>query len=78
MTAAAIASQIAPIIATRHLPKLSPFQKPVQAWIETLSQVEDKKIGMIDLHPSLFNVNPRLDVLARNVKWQSLYGKIVS
>jgi large subunit ribosomal protein L4 len=74
----AAAMSIIPIIASRNLPKMSPLQKPVQAWIESLSQVEDKKIGMIDLHPSIFNVNPRLDILARNVYWQQMYGKIVS
>jgi large subunit ribosomal protein L4 len=75
---AAAATSIIPIIASRNLPKMSPLQKPVQAWIESLNQVEDKKIGMIDLHPSIFKVNPRLDILARNVYWQQMYGKIVS
>ena len=76
MIASAAAS--IPIITSRNLAKLSPLQKPVQAWVETLSNIEDKKVGMVDLHPSIFAVNPRLDVLAKNVYWQQLYGKIVS
>ena len=71
------ASSLVPIITSRKLAKLSPLQKPLQAWVETLSQSEDKKLGLIDLHPSIFGVSPRLDILARNVYWQSLYGKIV-
>lgn len=66
-----------PIITSRSLFKLSPLQKPVQSWVETLSQVEDKKVGLVDLHPRIFAVNPRLDVLAKNVYWQQMYKKIV-
>lgn len=53
-------SAILPIITSRNLFKLNPLQKPVQAWVETLSNVEDRKVGMVDLHPSIFCVNPRL------------------
>ena len=74
----AAATSIIPIITSRNLIKLSPLQKPVQSWVETLSQIEDKKLGMVDLHPSIFAVNPRLDILFRNVYWQQLYKKIVS
>lgn len=74
MTSAA--SSIIPIITSRNLIKLSPLQRPVQSWVETLSQIEDKKLGMVDLHPSIFAVNPRLDILFRNVYWQQLYKKI--
>lgn len=64
--------------ASRALTKLHPLQKPVQAWLESLDQIEDKKKGLIDLHPAVFAVQPRLDILARNVYWQQLYSKIVS
>ena len=74
----ASATSIIPIITSRNLYKLSPLQKPVQSWVETLSQIDDKKVGMVDLHPSIFAVNPRLDILFRNVYWQQLYKKIVS
>jgi large subunit ribosomal protein L4 len=77
MASALTNSTIVPLITSRNLYKLSPLQKPLQAWVETLNQVEDKKVGLVDLHPRIFNVNPRLDILARNVYWQQLYGKIV-
>ena len=67
-----------PILASRNLAKLSPLQKPIQSWVETLSQVEDKKVGLVDLHPKVFAVSPRLDILAKNVYWQHMYKKIVN
>lgn len=67
-----------PLITSRNLWKLSPLQKPVQSWVETLAQVEDKKVGLVDLHPKIFAVSPRLDILAKNVYWQHQYKKIVN
>ena len=32
-----------------------------QAWLETLSQTEDEKLGILDLHPDVFGVFPRYD-----------------
>ena len=52
-------SSILPIITGRNLYKLGPLQKPIQAWVETISQHDDQKLGMVDLHPSIFGVNPR-------------------
>jgi len=34
---------------------------PQQAWIESLSTVEDEKLGIIDLHPDVFGIPPRFD-----------------
>lgn len=48
-----------PLITSRNLIKLSPLQKPLQSWVETLSQIDDQKVGVVDLHPSIFAVNPR-------------------
>ena len=52
-------TSIIPIITSRNLIKLSPLQKPLQAWVETLSQIDDQKLGLVDLHTSIFAVNPR-------------------
>lgn len=73
-----MATKTLPIITNRNLIKLSPLQKPIQSWVETLSKIEDQKVGIVDLHPSIFGVSPRLDVLFRNVYWQQFYGKMVS
>lgn len=73
-----MASSLTPIITNRTLFKLRPLQKPIQAWVETLDKIENQKLGIVDLHPSIFGVSPRLDVLFRNIYWQTLYKKIVS
>lgn len=52
-------TSILPIITGRNLFKLSPLQKPIQAWVESISQIDDQKLGIVDLHPSVFAVNPR-------------------
>ena len=53
------AASVLPIITSRNLFKLNPLQKPLQAWVETVSQIDDQKVGIVDLHPSVFSVNPR-------------------
>jgi hypothetical protein len=50
---------LTPIITGRKLAKLSPLQKPLQAWVESLSQIENMKLGIVDIHPSIFSVSPR-------------------
>lgn len=52
-------STVLPLITGRNLFKLNPLQKPIQAWVETISKIKDEKVGIVDLHPSVFCVNPR-------------------
>lgn len=54
----------------------SPFVKTPQAWISTLETIEDEKIGLIDLHPDVFRTSPRIDILHRNITWQSVYRNV--
>lgn len=72
-----------PSILTRSLPLLTsrklefPSPKPTkQAWLETMAQVEDEKFGMVDLHPEIFGVFPRIDILWWNIYWQRLYKHV--
>lgn len=58
MTSSA-ATSLLPIVTSRNLIKLSPLQKPLQSWVETLSEIPNKKVGIVDLHPSIFSVSPR-------------------
>ena len=53
-------ASLAPLITSRKLFKLNPLQKPIQAWVESLNQIQEKKVGIVDLHPSIFGVSPRL------------------
>ncbi|KAG8223488.1 hypothetical protein J437_LFUL004956 [Ladona fulva] len=50
-----------------------PYQKPRQAWVESISKHEDEKLGIIDLHPDIFGAHPRIDIIHRNVIWQYKY-----
>jgi hypothetical protein len=59
---------LVPLITGRKLAKLQPLQKPLQAWVESLSQVEDIKVGMVDVHPSIFAVSPRYNYFRRGFK----------
>nr|BAN21196.1 mitochondrial ribosomal protein L4 [Riptortus pedestris] len=65
-----------PLITSRELKHLQPYEPPRQAWLENLNSVEEKKLGIIDLHPDVFGVMPRIDIIHENVKWQSLYKRV--
>ncbi|XP_062609236.1 large ribosomal subunit protein uL4m-like [Saccostrea cucullata] len=68
--------QSVPLITSRKLEYPNKYRAPRQAWLETLSTVEDHKLGMVDLHPDVFAVHPRLDILYHNLRWQEFYKKI--
>jgi len=71
-----IAHQDLPIMTSRKLTHLSPSAKPKQAWLESLDTVDHDKLGIVDLHPDIFGVFPRIDVLWWNIHWQTKYKKI--
>lgn len=48
-----------PIITSRKLEYPVPYVETKQAWLESLSTLEDQKLGMIDLHPHVFGMYPR-------------------
>ncbi|CAD6199719.1 unnamed protein product [Caenorhabditis auriculariae] len=54
----------------------SPFIKTPQAWVSSLENVEDERLGIVDLHPDVFRVTPRLDILHRNITWQMVYRNV--
>ncbi|XP_050500501.1 39S ribosomal protein L4, mitochondrial [Diabrotica virgifera virgifera] len=49
------------------------YQEPRQVWLESLDTIDDKKLGILELHPDVFATNPRIDIIHQNVRWQSLY-----
>lgn len=49
------------------------YQKPRQVWLENLNTIDEKKLGLLDLHPDIFAAQPRIDIIHQNVRWQSLY-----
>ncbi|XP_038072261.1 39S ribosomal protein L4, mitochondrial-like [Patiria miniata] len=64
-----------PLMTGRPVDAPACLEKP-QAWLETISTLENIKLGMVDLHPDVFATMPRIDVLYRNVLWQRDYKRI--
>lgn len=49
------------------------YTKPREVWIENLDTIEEKKLGLFELHPSVYAAPPRIDIIHRNVVWQKKY-----
>ncbi|XP_036604297.1 39S ribosomal protein L4, mitochondrial-like [Trichosurus vulpecula] len=49
---------------------------PVQAWVESLWGYEETLLGLADLHPNMFAVPPRLDILHEVAIWQKNLKRI--
>lgn len=54
-------------------PKITP---PRQAWIENFIGSERELLGIVDLHPRIFGVFPRLDFVSKVVMWQKKYRTV--
>lgn len=54
-------------------PKLTP---PRQAWIENFVGNEKQLLGIVDLHPRVFGVFPRIDFVSEAIFWQKSYRSI--
>ncbi|XP_022083057.1 39S ribosomal protein L4, mitochondrial-like [Acanthaster planci] len=64
-----------PLVTGRSVDAPAFLEKP-QAWLETISTLENIKLGMVDLHPEVFATMPRIDILYQNVLWQRDYKRI--
>lgn len=49
------------------------YINPRQVWLEGLDTIDEKKLGILELHPEVFAANPRIDIIHQNVRWQTLY-----
>ncbi|KAG8441317.1 hypothetical protein GDO86_006883 [Hymenochirus boettgeri] len=64
-----------PVLRTCKVPipsHLSP--KPV--WLESLKHPDDQQLGLVQLHPDVFNVPPRIDILHQVITWQKNFKRI--
>lgn len=61
---------IVPVL-TKYLDKTK--QVPRQAWIENMDTTDAQRKGLIELHPTVFATEPRIDLIQRNVIWQQKY-----
>uniref|UniRef100_A0A6I8N5N7 Large ribosomal subunit protein uL4m n=1 Tax=Ornithorhynchus anatinus TaxID=9258 RepID=A0A6I8N5N7_ORNAN len=64
-----------PILRSCGLP-VPAHRTPVQAWLESLRKPRDERLGLVDLHPDVFAVAPRLDILHQVVTWQRNFKRI--
>ncbi|PZC85114.1 hypothetical protein B5X24_HaOG202878 [Helicoverpa armigera] len=46
------------------------YIKPREVWIENLDTIEEQKLGLFELHPSVYAAPPRVDIIHQNVVWQ--------
>lgn len=49
------------------------YQETRQIWLESLDTIDQRKLGLLELHPLVFASNPRIDIIHQNIKWQTLY-----
>lgn len=62
-----------PAIAPRQLVFPSKYIKPRQVWLEGLDTIDERKLTILELHPDIFAQTPRIDIIHKNVRWQTLY-----
>lgn len=75
----AVAQSTAPILNIQHYPDEDRlYQKVRQIWIENFDTIEEKKIGLMSLHPDVFAARPRFDIIKDNIRWQKFYRLVVS
>ncbi|CAG5946028.1 unnamed protein product [Menidia menidia] len=51
-------------------------RSPVHAWVESLQGTDSQPLGLAQLHPDVFAVPPRLDILHSVETWQRNYKRI--
>ncbi|KAG7485373.1 39S ribosomal protein L4, mitochondrial [Solea senegalensis] len=49
---------------------------PVHTWVESLQSPDSEPLGLAQLHPDVFAVAPRLDILHSVEKWQRNFKRI--
>ncbi|KAH8241051.1 hypothetical protein KR026_010945 [Drosophila bipectinata] len=64
-----------PLILPQNYGEYAPASRNTarQAWIENTDAVQERKVGLIELHPDVFAAQPRVDIIQENVEWQRKY-----
>ncbi|XP_048842900.1 39S ribosomal protein L4, mitochondrial [Brienomyrus brachyistius] len=50
--------------------------RPRQTWLESLRSREEDQLGIVELHPDVFAVHPRIDILHAVEVWQRNFKRI--
>jgi large subunit ribosomal protein L4 len=72
-------SRTVPLCEERDLLRLdtiNPYQVIPETWVSNLSDIESPNCSIVPLHPDIFRVSPRLDLLHRNIVWQQNYRNV--
>ncbi|BFZ12025.1 hypothetical protein BsWGS_15064 [Bradybaena similaris] len=65
-----------PLMTSRTLRFPVEHTYPRLAWVESMDSLQGTRLGMLDLHPDVFAIYPRIDILHKNVHWQKMYRHI--
>lgn len=65
----------APVLRQCEFP-VPTHRRPVQAWVESLRGYDQERVGLAELHPDVFSVAPRLDILHQVAIWQRNFKRI--
>nr|KAF6481146.1 mitochondrial ribosomal protein L4 [Molossus molossus] len=65
----------APVLRKCEFP-VPAHRRPVQAWVESLRDFEQERVGLAELHPDIFSTVPRLDILHQVAIWQKNFKRI--
>lgn len=65
-----------PMIVERKLEFPTKDGRSRKAWVENIDSIEERKLGMIDLHPEIFAAKPRIDMIWINARWQMNYRSV--
>lgn len=63
-------SSTSSIITSRVLEYPQKHTKPREAWVCKLDTIDERKIGLVNLHPLVFAAMPRIDIIYHNYNWQ--------
>ncbi|XP_053907719.1 39S ribosomal protein L4, mitochondrial [Cuculus canorus] len=66
---------LSPVLRSCRVP-VPPQRRPAQAWVDSLRGHQLERRGLADLHPGVFAVPPRLDILHTVATWQRNYKRI--
>ncbi|CAN9510636.1 unnamed protein product [Ophioblennius macclurei] len=65
-----------PLPLLRSFPPVPNHLSPLRMWVETLEDLDGEPLGLTELHPDVFAVPPRLDILHDVERWQKNFKKI--
>ena len=51
-------------------------KRPIRVWVDNLTEPHPLQDKAAELHPNVFGVHPRMDILNEVVKWQKIYREM--